>query len=65
MVNNELALLDQVLKQRQDERPAPMRDDDAFELFACEQALRSRELSAEEIHDGVIGGSDDGGRADS
>ena len=34
MVNNELALLDQVLKERQDERSVPLRDDDAFELFA-------------------------------
>ncbi len=61
MVNNELVLLDQVLKERQSERLTPMRDDDAFELFACEQVLRDRELSAEEIAEGVIGGGNDGG----
>jgi hypothetical protein len=61
VVNNELALLDQVLKERQDERTVPLRDDDAFELFACEQGLRSRELSVDEIADGVVGGGDDGG----
>ena len=61
MANNEQALLDQVLIQRQAERAVPLPDDDAFELFAAEQALRSRELSVEEISDGVIGGSNDGG----
>lgn len=61
VVNNELVLLDQVLQQRQAERTAPIKDDDAFELFACEQALRDRDLSAEEIADGVVGGGNDGG----
>lgn len=61
MVNNELVLLDQVLKQRQDERITPIRDDDAFELFACEQALGERDLSTEEVADGVVGGGNDGG----
>lgn len=58
---NELVLLDQVLMQRQAERSTPIRDDDAFELFACEQALRDRDLSAEEVADGVVGGANDGG----
>lgn len=61
VVNNELVLLDQVLKQRQDERSTPIRDDDAFELFACEQALSERDLSMEEIAAGVVGGGNDGG----
>ncbi|HEX5415722.1 MAG TPA: AIPR family protein [Chloroflexota bacterium] len=61
MANNELVLLDQVLKQRQDERATPMRDDDAFELFACEQAVRGRDISSEEVADGVVGGGNDGG----
>ena len=34
IVHNELVLLDQVLQQRQNERPIPLKDDDAFELFA-------------------------------
>jgi hypothetical protein len=61
VVNNELVLLDQVLKQRQDERSTPIKDDDAFELFACEQALGERDLSMEEVADGVVGGGNDGG----
>ena len=60
MTDNELVLLDQVLAQRQAERTVPIREDDAFELFAAEQALRVRELSSEEIADGVVGGSNDG-----
>jgi hypothetical protein len=58
---NELVLLDQVLQQRQSERETPVADDYAFELFACEQALREHDLSAEEIADGVVGGGNDGG----
>lgn len=61
MANNELVLLDQVLQQRQDERTTPIKDDDAFELFACEQALGERDLSTEEVADGVVGGGNDGG----
>ena len=61
VVNNELVLLDQVLQLRQAERTAPIKDDDAFELFACEQALRDRDLSAEEVAEGVVGGGNDGG----
>jgi hypothetical protein len=61
VANNELVLLDQVLKQRQDERITPIKDDDAFELFACEQALGERDLSTEEVADGVVGGGNDGG----
>ena len=38
VANNELVLLDQVLQARQAERSAPLPDDTAFELFACEQA---------------------------
>ncbi|GAA4417056.1 AIPR family protein [Actinokineospora soli] len=53
-------LLDQVLAQRQAERTKPLREDEAFELFAAEQALHGRELSSEEIADGVVGGSNDG-----
>lgn len=38
-----------------------MKDDDAFELFACEQALAERQLSADEVADGIVGGGNDGG----
>jgi len=59
-IDNELVLLDQVLRQRQNERSIPLRDDDAFELFACEQVLRDRDLSAEEVALGIVGGGNDG-----
>lgn len=60
MTDNELVLLDQVLAQRQAERTVPIRDDDAFELFAAEQVLHTRELATEDIAEGVVGGSNDG-----
>lgn len=61
VANNELVLLDQLLIQRQAGRATPLRDDDAFELFACEQAMRSFELTPEEVAEGIIGGGNDGG----
>jgi AIPR protein len=60
MADNELVLLNQVLQQRQSDREIPLREDDAFELFACEQVLRNRDLSAEEVAAGVVGGGNDG-----
>ncbi|WP_344171865.1 AIPR family protein [Pilimelia columellifera] len=60
MADNEQVLLDQILVQLQNERTVPIREDEAFELFAAEQALTARQVSQEEIADGVIGGSNDG-----
>lgn len=59
MTDNEVVLLDQILAGRQQERVKAIRDDEAFELFAAEQALHGRELSSEEIADGTIGGTND------
>lgn len=39
MTSNDLVLIDQLLKQRQQERVTPLADDKAFEVFACEQAV--------------------------
>lgn len=61
MVNNDLVLLDQVLKERQAARTEPLPEDYAFELFACEQVLRDRDLSPEEVEAGIVGGGNDGG----
>jgi AIPR protein len=61
MADNELVLLDQVLAQRQSERLVPIRDDEAFELFASEQIMRERDISPEEISAGIVGGGNDGG----
>ena len=60
MAGNEQILLEQVLKEQQDARDTPLKEDDAFELFACEQALRDQDLSTEEVAAGVVGGSNDG-----
>lgn len=59
-LNNDLVLLEQVLHQRQEERIAPVSDARAFEIFACEQALRDLDVSLDEVEVGVVG---DGGDA--
>src|SRR5438046_9361109 len=61
MPNNELVLLDQVLKERQEQRASPLPDDEAFEIFACQQALRDFDVSDEEVASGIVGGGNDGG----
>lgn len=61
MANNELVLLDEILRERQDEREQPLPEDKAFEIFACEQVVRQFDLSPDEISDGVVGGGNDGG----
>ncbi len=60
MTSNELVLLDQIIEQRQSEREVRLNDGDAFELFACEQALRDYDLSSDEIEAGIVGGGNDG-----
>jgi hypothetical protein len=60
VTNNELVVLDQILAQRQEERDAPLPKDRAFELFACEQALRDFEVSTDDILNGLVGGGGDG-----
>lgn len=59
--SNDRVLLDQTLQQRQTDRDTPLQNDYAFELFSCEQALRSRDVSIDEISDGAVGGGLDGG----
>ncbi|MEU2559645.1 AIPR family protein [Streptomyces longispororuber] len=58
MASNDLVLIDQVLKQRAAE--SPLLADKIFEVFACEQALTTGDLSLEEVEAGVIGGGGDG-----
>lgn len=60
MPSNELVLLDQILQQRQSERAVALSDDRAFEVLACENALRDYNLSTEEVEAGIVGGGDDG-----
>ena len=61
MLNSARVLLDQVLARHRSDQPTPLTDDKAFELFACEQILRSYELSIEELSSGIVGGGNDGG----
>ncbi len=60
MPSNELVLLDQILQQRQSERTVPLPDDRAFEVLACENALRDYNLSTEEVKAGIVGGGNNG-----
>lgn len=60
MTRNELVLLDQIIDSRQAALPSPLPIGEAFELFGCEQTLRDRDLSPEEIELGVVGGGNDG-----
>jgi hypothetical protein len=53
MTSNDLVLIDQVLKQRQDSRVEPLSPAAAFEIFACEQAVTMGDLSLEEIEAGL------------
>lgn len=61
MVNNNLFLLDELIAEQQSGRSTPLQDNEAFEFFASEQALRSQALSPEEVESGIVGGSGDGG----
>jgi hypothetical protein len=49
VAKNELVLLDEIIEARQAAGAAPVDVGDAFEQFGCEQALRSQDLSTEEI----------------
>lgn len=60
VTKNELVLLDAALASAQEARERPVPDDVAFELFACEQALKGYDLSPEEIEAGRVGGGRDG-----
>ncbi len=62
MTANAIVLLDALLKEREQLRGGtPLPEDEAFELFSFEQALKDEELSPEEISDGQVGGGEDGG----
>jgi hypothetical protein len=60
VAKNELVLVDQVIDERQRARAVPLDIGDAFELFGCEQAVRERDLTPEEVEAGIVGGGNDG-----
>ena len=57
---NDLVLLDLLLDEQQQERDTPLPNDDAFELFACENVLKDANLSIDELQSGIVGGGGDG-----
>lgn len=61
MSDNDLVLLDARLESLKKEYEGSIRDDDFFEIFAFEQALKDEDLSGDEIEGGQTGGGEDGG----
>jgi hypothetical protein len=63
MVDNAVVLLDAILEDRANARgeDSQLPNDQAFELFAFEQALKEQDLSVEELEAGQVGGGNDGG----
>jgi hypothetical protein len=58
---NEQVVLEKVLDQKREKVAPQLEPDDFFEVFACEQVLKSFDLSYEEIEQGIVGGGNDGG----
>jgi AIPR protein len=58
---NEQVVLEKVLDQKRQEVAPQLDPDSYFEVFACEQVLKSFDLSYEEIEQGIVGGGNDGG----
>src|SRR4051812_46487432 len=62
MTANAIVLLNSLLQDWEAGRgTASPREDEAFELFTFEQALKDEELSPDEVSDGQVGGGEDGG----
>lgn len=61
MTTNDTILLRQLLSQKQAEIAPDMPASDFFLIFAAEQALKDRDLSYDELQDGIVDGSGDGG----
>lgn len=61
MSANDLIMLDAVLKQKRNETAPSFNENSYFEIFTAEQILKDFDLSYDEIIDGIIGGSGDGG----
>lgn len=62
MTDNAVVLLDALLEERETRRGgSPLPDDEAFELFCFEQALKEQDLTDDEITNGQVGGGNDGG----
>ena len=61
MPSNDKIILDEILKQHQDEVDSDVTPSEFFELFTAEQVLKDFDLSYDEIESGLIGDGGDGG----
>ena len=61
MATNEQILLDQILDQEREAKAKELDQDDFFLIFAVEQVIKKFDLSYDEIQNGIVDGSDDGG----
>ncbi|WP_243367036.1 AIPR family protein [Fundidesulfovibrio soli] len=61
MSSNDLILLGQLLDQRLSEVGQGLSEEEYFEVFSAEQALKDDDLSYEELTSGVVDGGGDGG----
>ena len=61
MSQNDLILIRHTLSQRKSEIAPERSDDEYLEIFVAEQALKDRDLTYEELEDGIVDGPDDGG----
>ncbi len=61
MTTNDVILVQQLLSQRRESLAPDMSESDFFQIFAAEQALKDRDLSYDELLDGIVDGGGDGG----
>ena len=61
MIDNARQLLDDVLAQERAELAPEMSEEDYFEIFCASQILKNYGLSYEELQNGIVDGSRDGG----
>lgn len=60
-MSSSIAVLKQILQQKRETTAPTLSEDEYFNLFACEQALKDFELSYDEINKGIVDGPLDGG----
>lgn len=60
-MSNDKIILDQILHAKKAQQASKMKDSDYFELFCADEILKDFDLSFEEIAEGIVDGSDDGG----
>jgi hypothetical protein len=61
MVASNTVVLRATLEDRRKQSAPEMKESEYFELFCAEQLLKSRDLSYDEIAEGMVGGGGDGG----